>query len=1128
MKKMSNFWRRNYVPFSKQNRRVMKITLLLMLGAIFSLQASNSYSQNTRITVRESNTTVRDVLKVIEDKSEFYFAYNNKLIDVERQVDVDVEKEKISTVLDQLFRGTDVTYAILDRQIVLSSAKAMSGVQQAGQRTITGKVRDKLGEPVPGASIMVKGSTMGTITDMDGNYSLSEVPANATLVFSFIGMINQEVVLSGQSVVNITLEEETIGLDEVVAIGYGSAKKSDLSSSIATVTGLDKINSRAITSPSDFLQGNTAGVTVVQQGGDPTKTAKVVIRGVGSVSDESPLWVVDGMPYYGGAINPNDIETMSILKDAASAAIYGAQAASGVIVVTTKSGKSGKPKVSFDFFTGVQQAMNKPTPLNAEQQSWAYNTATDNSGASRLPAHDAAQNPWGAVTRTNWVDAIFRTAKVNNVNASVSGGGEKGRYMSSFNYQDKDGLLIGTNSKRFALRLKSAYDITDKITVGENFYMARTEAVGANTSSSYSGAIINAMYMPSAAPIRDEQGNFHGVAPEGSVFAGAYGDVYNPVALLSRPSTTNPITNMNANAYLDYKAFEGFKFRTSFAIDLRDDDYKKFTPRIPESGRRTDMNYMDQSWSNRNKWIWDNQINYERSYKKHNFNLTAVYSAQHTDYEYNVVNAQDFAREEEWYHYLKNAGEIVEWDSDVYEDALTSAIGRFRYNYASRYFFSASIRKDRSSRLAKENNSDVFSSLSAAWRLSEEPFLNDVDWLSSLKLRASWGEIGNIQSVNYYAYNVPMSSHRPYLGENPAYLPGYYVAQQSNRDLKWERSETYDLGLDATLFGGRLELVADYFEKTTHDMILTNAADPHTGVSDGPTSNVGNVKNKGFEGSLIYRNNDRQLKYSIGANFSTIDNELLDLDGYTSDYIYHSNNVRSSLFPFRSEPGQPLYSYHLVTSEGIFKTQAEIDAHTFNGAPIQPNAKPGDLKFTDANNDGKISDEDRVFHGNAFPTFTYAFNINLEYKGFDLAIILQGVEGSKAFNGYKYSTYNMSEQTYNRDNRILGAWSTSNPNSNIPRLQTSDDNRNFATNSTWYLEDASYLRMKNMTLGYTVPQNVLNKVIKGSNLRIYVTAENLFTITDYSGLDPEVGGIGLDVGSYPVARTLSTGLSFTF
>ncbi|WP_430810330.1 MULTISPECIES: SusC/RagA family TonB-linked outer membrane protein [unclassified Carboxylicivirga] len=993
---------------------------------------------------------------------------------------------------------------------------------------LTGKVIDASGEPIPGVTVSLKGTTIGTVTNFDGEFTLSTDQTGDVLLFSFIGMKTVEVQIDNREVYEVVMQDETVGLEEVVAIGYGKAKKGELSTSIATVEGVEKMSSRAIKSTEDFLQGNVAGVTVVQDGGDPTSTPNVVIRGVGSVNNESPLWVVDGMPYYGGPLNPNDIESMTILKDAASASIYGAQASSGVIVVTTKSGKEGKPKVNVDLYTGVQTANKLPTPLTAQEQSMAYNIATDNAGQGRLPAHDAAQNPWGAVNRTNWVDAIFRNASVYNANISLSGGNDKGRYMTSFNYQDREGLLVGTNSKKFGFRMKSEYDLSDKITVGENFYLTHNNAVGANTSSSYSGAIINAIYMPSAAPVYDEDGAYHGVAPEGSIFAGAYGDVYNPVALLKRPNVNNPTTTYNANAYIDADIVEGLKFRSSFSYDIVSDDYKKFTPMIPESGRRTEMNYLDQSWSDRHKWIWDNQLTYNVDFGKHKLDLTGVYSSQKTNYEANDVHLQGFSQEADWYQYMENGEEMIEWGSDVYEDALTSAIGRVRYNYADKYYLSGSIRSDRTSRLDKANNSDVFSSVSAAWRVSSEPFMQSLSWINSLKLRLSWGQIGNIQSVGYYAYNVPLSSHRPYLGAQPTYLPGYYVGQQSNRNLKWETSETYDAGIDMTLLDNKLEVVADYFWKYTNDMIMTNSADPHTGVSKGPTSNVGTVKNWGYELGLTYRDHSKPFKYSVGLNLSSIQNELQDLEGYTSDYIAHNNNVRGTLYPYRSMPGESLYSFYLIPCEGTFKSQAEVDAHARNGALIQPNAQPGDLKFTDVDGDGQITDGDRIFHGNAFPDFTYSMNFSAEYKGFDLAMLWQGVGQTQVFNGYKYSAYNMAEQTYNRDNRVLNAWSESNRGSNIPRLQTVDNNRNFGTNSTWYLEDAAYLRLKNLTLGYTLPASTLNKLVEGSSLRVYVSAENLLTITDYSGMDPEVGGIGFDVGNYPVARVLSAGLSLSF
>ncbi|WP_461641093.1 SusC/RagA family TonB-linked outer membrane protein [Labilibaculum euxinus] len=998
------------------------------------------------------------------------------------------------------------------------------------QTKLTGVVYDSEKLPLIGASIRISGTSEGTVADMDGKFSFETDLTKGRLQISFIGFQSIEREFDGSQDYTIYLAQETTSLNDVVVIGYGSSRKSDLTGSVASVSNMDQISSRPITSAQEFLQGNLAGVTVQQQGGDPASTPTITIRGMGSVNTESPLWVVDGMPYYGGTLNPNDIESITVLKDAASAAIYGAQASSGVIVVTTKSGKAGKLSVAVDVFAGVQQADNLPVPLTAEEQNWAYNTAADNSGAVRDPARDVSLNPWGGVNRTNWIDEIFRKASVYNANVGLSGGGEKGIYSASFSYQKKQGLLINTSSERIGLRVKSQYNLSDKMRVGQNLYVLNEEAIGTNNTSSYSGTIINAMYMPSAAPVYDGEGNFHGVAPKGSDYAGSYGDVYNPVALLKRPATSNPVTYIDANAYIEFDFIKDFKFRSSLMLSLKDSEYKKFTPKIPESGRPSEMNYLNQSWSKRNKWIWDNQVSYSKTINNHHLDFTGVYSAQYTKYEYNLVNAQDFAREENWYHYLENAGSINSYSSDAYEDALNSMIGRFRYNYSDKYFLMGSIRRDQTSRLSSENNSDLFPSASVAWKMSNESFMQELNWIHSMKLRASWGQIGNIQSVSYYAYNVPMSSQRPTLGEGDAQkVSGYYVKQQSNPNLKWETSESFDVGLDLSLFKGSLEITSDYFVKNTNDMIMTNAADSHLGVNDGPTSNVGTVENKGFEFSALYKGNIGSLKYSVNGNFSTTKNNLKDLDGYTSSYIYHSNNVRSTLYPYRSEPGQELYSYYLISSDGIFKTQTEIDNYTgSNGQLIQPNAKPGDLKFIDSNKDGEISNEDRTYKGNAFPDFTYAFNFSAEYKNFDLALTFQGVSGVKLFNAYKFTSYNAAQQGYNLDNRVLNAWSESNINSEIPMLRVDDPNSNFGTNSDWYLEDGSYLRLKNLTIGYNVPALLLNRICQGSSLRVYFSAENLFTITDYTGLDPEVGGIGLDLGTYPVAKTYSLGLSFKF
>nr|WP_319399492.1 TonB-dependent receptor [uncultured Carboxylicivirga sp.] len=999
------------------------------------------------------------------------------------------------------------------------------------QTKLKGRVTDQTQNPVVGVSVSIKGLTEGTITDADGNYSFVTNEKEGILLFSFIGMETNEKEFSGDASIDVVMKDEYTALNDVVVIGYGTSKKGDLTNVVASASNVDQINSRPITDAESFLQGNIAGVTVVNQGGDPSSAPKITIRGMGTLNSgsENVLWVVDGMPYDGGSINPNDIESIDVLKDASAAAIYGAQAGAGVIVVTTKSGKTGKMGVDIDAYTGIQKATNLPTPLTAEQQSWAYNTAADNSGMDRYDAHNADLNPWGTITRTNWMDEIFRTASVNNINARVYGGSDKVTYSTSVNYMDKEGVLQGTSSERLGIRVKSDYKISDRIKVGENIYVTREEAVGANTNSGYSGVIINAMYMPSAAPVYNEEGNFHGVAPEGSDFAGAYGDVYNPVALLLRPTIKSPTTNINANIYGEWEVIDGLKYRSALSLSQNKNDYKEFQPKRPENGRPSEMNYLYQSWANRNKWIWDNQVTYNKDFGSHHLDLTGIYSSQLTKYEYNYIGSSDFAREEEWYQYLENAGQMDTWTSDAYEDALISMIGRLRYDFKNKYFLTASVRRDASSRLYKDNNSDVFPSFSGAWKISSESFMSDVDWISMLKLRASWGKIGNINSAYYYAYNVPMSTQIATMGAGDASrVAGYYVNKNSNPDLTWETSESTDVGIDASFLRGKVELTADYFVKNTRDMIMETTVDSHSGISSGADVNGGLVENKGFEFAATYKGKLGGVNYSVNGNLATLKNTLKNLDNFNTDYIDHGDNARSVLYPYRSEVGKPLFSYYLIQSEGTFKSQEEINNYTHNGELIQPNAQPGDLKFVDENNDGIINTDDRVFMGNAFPDFTYGFNISADYKGFDISMSFQGVSGSKIFNAMKFTTYNAAQQGYNLDNRVMGAWSSQNSGSDIPMLRLNDPNQNFETTSDWYLEDGSYFRMKNLIVGYTIPGNIMDRLVKGSSFRVYVSAENLFTITDYTGMDPEVGGIGLDMGKYPVAQTLSAGVSMKF
>ncbi|MFD2967775.1 SusC/RagA family TonB-linked outer membrane protein [Sphingobacterium bambusae] len=1030
------------------------------------------------------------------------------------------------------------------RNIVRNVRLALSGLalfvaatawaQSSGQ--LRGTIMDNRGVAIPGATIQLldgNGKAVAQVsTDVKGMFTFGDVQTtgNYRLKVSMMGYQPYETAAKqmkeGESnSMLIRLNEESSELSEVVVVGYGQQRRGDLTTAVSSLPNVSTQVDRPVTNLGDMMQGNVAGVTVMSAGGDPSQNPKVLIRGMNTLNDNEPLYVVDGMPYYGGPINPNDIESVNILKDAAAAAIYGAQASSGVIVITTKSGKSGTPKLNVDLYRGWQNASNLPSALNAEQYANAYNTAYANDGLALPPAHNAQQNPWGQVTRTNWMEEIFQTGDILNANVQLSGGGDKATYSSSFGYHDKEGLLLNTGYKRFTYRIKSNFDLTDRIAVGQNFYVNHTTTRGTNTESSYSGSIINAIYMNPAAPVYDENGLFHGTVPQDLAgFSSAYGDTYNPVALLKRPSVNNPTLNLNGNVFASIKIMDGLSFKSNFALNMRRYSYKRFDPKIPEIGRANGNNYLTHEEQRENRWIWDQQLNYTKSFGLHNVDAVAVYSAQKARHDQFYVQAMGFVREEGWNQYIGNAAQIPQLPtSAVWEDALTSAIARVNYNYGNRYYLGASVRQDRTSRLSEKYRSDVFPSVSAAWKISAEPFFSS-SFIDDLKIRGSWGQIGNIRSVEYYAYNLPLTtSQSTPLGSGNTLVRHYAMTKQFNPDIVWERTESLDIGLDVMLFK-KLSINADYYRKTTLGMIQENEANPHIGLERGSTANVGDVLNKGFEFGARYNDTFGDWTLGLNANIGFNENELKDLDGYFNDFIAHSSHVRGVLLPYRSTAGQPLYSYYMVPTAGIFASDAEAAAYrNANNQPIQPQAKGGDLRFVDTNGDGVINDSDRQYMGSAIPKFTYGFSANVAYKNFDLSVLTYGVGGTKIFNGYKYTAFNAGLQGYNLDARVLDAWTPENTNTTIPRLTREDPNRNFGTVSDWYLEDGDYFRIKNITVGYRIPE-LLGKL----QSRVYFSAENPFTFTSYSGIDPEVGDIGLDVGRYPLAKTFTVGLNVNF
>ncbi|MGI9527271.1 MAG: SusC/RagA family TonB-linked outer membrane protein [Weeksellaceae bacterium] len=987
-------------------------------------------------------------------------------------------------------------------------------------------------EPVAYAEVTsVENPQETTMTDADGNFNLHLTADAGTLNILSMEGVSTSILYEGNDNLTITLDPTQFRLNDIVAIGYGNVDKADLSTAVGQVKNLETISDRPVTNLSEFLQGNIAGVTVLSQGGDPTASPEITIRGKGTFNTEPVLYVVDGVPYSGPAINPTDIESVSILKDAAAASIYGAQAAGGVIVINTKKGKSGKPQINLNVSTSFNEVNNLPTPLNAQQQADTYILAAQNAGEQPNEAHLASKNPWGQVTRTNWLEEIFRTGMMNRVSVDMSGATDNLNYFTSVEYLDKEGVLLGTDFKRLAVRSKGDIDITDNLKTGVNLYYSHSDAKGTNTNSGYSGTILNAMWMPSAAPVYDEKGNYHGTVPNELVdYAGAYGEVYNPVAQLLRPTVTSPLKNFNGTGYISYEIIDGLSAKSTIGYNTENNHYKRFIPRIPELGRTDPQNYLHESFSESSKWTWDNQLSYDQTFERHSINLTAIHSAQEEIYDYSYQQGRNFSSEEPFNQYMEAAGELYDTPVNTHDVIrFNSVIGRLMYDFGKKYYLTASIRRDETSKANPEGDfqTGIFPAFSGAWRISKEDFFNS-SFINELKIRGSWGKLGNVYPLSAYPYDVPLRRGNVVLGADGTYdYQGVYAALQSNPNISWEKTTSYDIGLDAELFHRNLTFTFDYYQKITEDLILEGLPDHHIGL-DASKVNGGEVKNTGFEFSVNYLGQTETFNYNIGANLNINNNELVNLDGYAFgdiDYIAHGNNVRGTLYPYQTGVGQSLYSYFLIPHMGLFQSQEDVNNHTdSNGNLIQPDAKAGDIKFKDVNGDGTIDNKDKVYKGSYNPDFTYAINLGFEYKGFDFKALVQGVSGVEVFNAFKYETYNASLNGFNLDSRVLDAWSPTNTGSHIPRISTKDDNQNFGKASDWYLEDGSYVRLKNVTIGYTLPKfsEWLNQA------RIYVSAENLFTITDYSGMDPEVGGIGLDNGQYPLSKVYSFGFNINF
>ena len=1108
---------KNSVRFQSEFlRTIMKSFVFLFCTLSFALGPNKGFSQDAKITIeKDKEISIGEVFKLINEQTEYTFVYRNDVLKDAPKLQLKKGIIKASALLKQCLYPANLTYEFTKNKTILVKKSKIIPTQKESKKAqvltkITGIITDEAGGPLPGASVLEKGTSNGVSTDFDGNYTISVTDENAVLVVAFIGYTSKEVAVLENTQINIILQEDAANLDEIVIIGYGSVAKKDLTGSVGVV---NNIGERPVTSTAAGLQGSVSGVTISSTGGDPTAQPNVQIRGLGTVNNESPLYVVDGVPYFGGPINPFDIASISILKDASSQAIYGVRAAGGVILITTKKGKNGKLSFDFNSFNSIINA-KQPKALSAADRVTYLTQA----------GFDTTTNPveYSTVNRTNWVDEIFRTGVVQNYDIGVRGGTDKYTFASSIGYNTTEGTLINTNAERLTFRLSSSFKVNDKLKIGENIYYTRTSGnsvftgtTDENGAQSYNGIIAQAIKANPGVPVFDENGNYSDLLSVSTI---------NPVSTLERLDIEDVNQDFFANIYFDYKILNNLKLKSSFGINSKTRSFQQFKPKSPEvSKTRTDQNSLDYLTGEQQDWSLETTLTYNETFKDvHNLTFLAGNTLQSFQSTLFSVTGRDFSSELPNLRQLVNATSWTKPLSSYNSNSLVSYFGRAIYAYDQKYILTASLRADGTSKLpssASENTWGTFPSVAVAWRMSNENFLKNNETISNLKLRTSWGIIGNINSLDSYPTDIRLATVNTILGsDNNNYLSGLALDGRSNSDIKWELTKSLNFGIDLSLFNSAWSVTGDYFIKTTDDMLLRLQGSTLEGIGEFPFVNGGSVENKGFELSLNYQKTEGDFTYKLSGNLSKIDNKLTSVSNDSSIPHIDGYNVASHT-PLLTEVGESLFSFYVLETAGIFQSDAEATAYT-----VQPNAVAGDLKFIDHNEDGRITDADRVTRGSAFPDITYAFNADFNYKNFDMRVFLQGVSGSSAYNGLKLTTVYPNQTSVGPEANLsadaIDTWSPTNTGSSNFRLGGAGDN---LRPSDFWIEDTSYLRLKNVTIGYTFPE------IKGiSRLRVYAAGENLFTITDYSGLDPEVGNRGLDGGQYPLATTFTIGLNVGF
>lgn len=1118
----------------------MKLSSCLLLLAF--LQVSAHVRSQDRLTMNVKNIGWQSFFDLLEKKSDYTFLYKDNVLPRNEKIDVDAHGLTVPEILDNVMRHSPLIYQVLPNRLVVITARVTAPAATDAIATdirVTGKIVTASGDPLAGATVRVKGGTAVTVTDSGGTFVLM-APEDATLIISYVGYQQQEVPIGGRVRVDVTMTAMVGSINEVVVIGYGTAKKRDLTGAVSTINAKD-INDIPVGGADQIMQGKAPGVMVTQVTGAPGDGVTVRIRGVGTINNNDPLYIVDGIPTKDGIneISPNDIESYSILKDASSASIYGARASNGVVIITTKKGSSGKPRLSLNAYAGVQARGHMIPMANTKQYVNAYNIAATNDGRPLIPLGMLDSLP-----DVNWQKEILKPAPVYNAQLSISGGSENTKYIFSAAYFDQKGMIMNSSNARANIHSAITTNLSKIFHVGTNMNLAYTKtrqvgssgdgySLGAGAGNPGASVVRYALFRSPASPVFDAHGNYVDI-PNPSAF---FGDGLNPVGLAANTDRNFYNYTLLGDAYLDITPVDHLHIKSDIGTNEILTEYKQFFPTWggggsgPQGRLQNSPNALAQSYTNNFNYNWTNTATYDWLFGHQVFNFLAGTEIIYNDTKLISASTTGFPNQTAAFQYLSNGTSISPGvGGNESHWALSSVFARVGYSYDDKYLATFTFRRDGSSRLDPNDQWGDFYSGSVGWRIDKEKFMKNVKDISLLKLRASLGQLGNQEIPNYgYASLIGTTGYYPF---GTTASQAYTIYLTGNPKVRWETSTIGDVGVDLGLWNNALTITADYYRKQASNLLVNPDNPSSAGVVAGAAFvNNGKVLNTGFEFQASYHQTmNRDWSYTVTGNLATVQNKVQAL---INNQPLPAGRIDNNVYATSTAVGHPIGAFYLLKDDGVFQSAEEVFTHAYQG----PGIKAGDVKFRDINNDGVIDQNDRVYAGSPIPTISYGFTGTLSFRNWDLSLFVQGVEGNKIYNQVNtdiegfYRAFNITERVATK------SWSGPGTSNYLPRLSWNGAQNNKQA-STRFLEDGSYARLKNVQIGYNVSTAALRR-LRVSSMRFFASAQNLLTLTHYTGQDPEmatsanaagdgVKAVGIDWGTYPSARTFTAGVNLNF